>query len=113
MSASQPEELDQPVFDPESNLEQCRHRISEIDDQIVELLAERARVVRQVGDIKEADGLPVRDERREVTELGRVAQLADAAGVDPFSVTQIFQEIMRSARTQQTAQRTARTADKQ
>ncbi len=46
-------------------LADCRSRIDEIDRQLVELLNRRTRIVEDIGQVKEASGLPIYEPNRE------------------------------------------------
>lgn len=58
------------------DLQQCRVRIDEIDEQIVRLFCERMKVVEDVAAYKKANNLPVLQASREAQVLDRVAALA-------------------------------------
>ncbi len=53
-------------------LQEIRRRLDEIDDRMAALLRERMRAVVRVSEIKRAEGLPVRDDRREREILARL-----------------------------------------
>lgn len=64
------------------DLEQLRRRIAEADAALVELVARRLALARQVGEVKRAGGLPVRSYTTESEVLGRFHDLAARAGLD-------------------------------
>ncbi|MCC5885845.1 MAG: chorismate mutase [Gammaproteobacteria bacterium] len=66
-----------------SNLEALRSEIDQLDEKLIELLAERFAVSRRVGKLKRSSVLPPRDEEREQRQLQRVRGLAQAHGVSP------------------------------
>ncbi len=71
-----------------------RDRISSVDDEIVELLAERRKLSRTMAKIKDPAGLRVRDEAREHELLARVISRGREQGVEAHLVTRVFQEII-------------------
>ncbi len=67
--------------DPPPDLDHLRTLIDDLDQRLVELLNERARVVVDVGRAKHGDGTPIYAPDRESAVLGRV--LAANAGPLP------------------------------
>ena len=66
-----------------SKLEELRREIDQLDEKLIELLAERFAVSRQVGELKRSSVLPLRDEEREQRQVRRVRGVAQAHGVSP------------------------------
>ncbi len=58
-------------------LYELRKRIDEIDEQIIELLEERLRIAKEIGEIKRELNLPIRDEKREEEVLKRVGKFKE------------------------------------
>ena len=75
-------------------LSSSRQRIDSIDDQIVALLNQRARVVREVGLIKKQYHAPVSAPGREQQVLRRVAGLAQAP-LTPPAVEAIYKTVLQ------------------
>jgi chorismate mutase/prephenate dehydratase len=74
-------------------LEGCRKQIDSIDSRIIELLDQRARVARRVGQIKDRAGRPMFDAGRHIQKLNRMAQRG--AGEFPSDgLRLVFGEIM-------------------
>ena len=71
-----------------------RRRLNEVDDFILEALATRQEIVREVARIKDAGGRPVRDAAREREILARLSSRATAAGLDDDYVKGLFREIL-------------------
>lgn len=82
-----------------------RTGIDTIDRQIVELLAERARLALAIGEVKAGRGEPIRSPEREAELLDIVRRHADAHGLDPAFAQAIFESILDHSRRAQQAQR--------
>ena len=80
-----------------AEIRELRDSIDEIDLQIVELLAQRLRLVMRVGEIKRTRGLEVYDAGRERDLLTRVAAAAPAP-LEPAMAERIFQCIIQESR---------------
>lgn len=70
------------------DLEQVRAEIDMIDSRIVELLSERAVLVRRIGKLKA--GKPIRDPAREAEIIERLQALAAQKGIDPEVVAGVY-----------------------
>jgi chorismate mutase/prephenate dehydrogenase len=79
------------------NLDELRTRLSAVDRKLVELIAERQRIVGDIGKSKLETGTGTRDYAREkdVLDMGR-AQAVDA-GVDPDLVETLLQLLIRTS----------------
>ena len=79
------------------SLENLRDALSDVDRQIIDLIAERQRIVTEIGQSKLAEGTATRDFAREkdVIDLGRAQ--AEAAGIDPELAETILTELIRSS----------------
>jgi len=82
-------------------LEELRKRILELDEALVELVAERRALVLEIGRIKAEQGLPVLDPAREAAVVRRAGALAREKGVDEELIRDVIWRIMASARTAQ------------
>lgn len=78
-------------------LEDLRAKLSAIDHEIVERIAGRQRIVREIGRLKRAEGTATRDYAREkeVLEKGRV--WAEALGVEPELAEMVLGQLIRSS----------------
>lgn len=65
-----------------ASLDELRARIAEVDATLINLVATRLALAREVGDAKRAAGLPVRNYTTESEVLARFHALAAAAGLD-------------------------------
>jgi chorismate mutase/prephenate dehydrogenase len=79
------------------SLDELRIDLSAIDRRLVEMIAERQRIVAQIGKIKQSAGTGTRDYAREkdVLDMGR-AQAAEM-GVDPDLVENLLEMLIRTS----------------
>lgn len=78
-------------------LEELRRAIDEVDQKILGLVAERVRLVLQVGDVKRERQMAVYDPDRERRILDRLASQAPAP-LDGTTVRRIFERLIDEAR---------------
>jgi chorismate mutase-like protein len=76
---------------------QLRQSIDDLDRQILELISQRLRLVKQVGEVKRSLGLAVYDPAREKDLLERVAHAAPAPLTSAMA-ERIFQCIIEESR---------------
>lgn len=79
-----------------------RHRIDEIDTQILTLLLARSEVVSDISVEKERLSLPIADPARESTHLGSLLEAARAQGASTRAqalVASTFESIFKASRT--------------
>jgi len=85
-----------------SDLSDIRRRLDAIDEQLLEALAQRHEVVREVAALKIDGGQSLRDLAREREQLAHLEQLAHARGLDGYFVTRLFRQVLeQSVRYQQ------------
>ena len=77
------------------SLDQLRHSIEEKDLAIISLIAERMKIVRDIAREKERQGLPVRVPDQAHVVLERAASESSRLDLDPASVQEIFQILVR------------------
>jgi len=79
------------------NLDELRHELSSIDRQLVELIAERQRIVGDIGKSKVETGARTRDYAREkdVIEMGR--SHATRLGIDPDLIEDFLTLLIRTS----------------
>ena len=89
------------------NLEELRNNLSAIDRQLVELIAERQRIVAEIGKTKRTTGTGTRDYKREkdVLDMGRAQ--ASELGVDPDLVENVLQQLILTSLESQERDRVA------
>ena len=78
-------------------LDELRRAIDEVDRKILELAAERVRLVLEIGDIKRARNMPVYDPERERRVLENLAALAREP-LDATTVKRIFERLIDESR---------------
>lgn len=83
--------------DPKAQLAGLRDQIDELDQQLVELLAKRAKVTTQVGQIKSQTGMPTYVPEREAQLIESRRQQALALGVPSDLVEDLLRRIMRES----------------
>ncbi|MGH8276331.1 MAG: prephenate dehydrogenase/arogenate dehydrogenase family protein, partial [Steroidobacteraceae bacterium] len=82
-------------------LEDLRARVSELDRQLIWLVAERQAVSEEVARVKRATGRPTRDYERERDVIMGVRSLAAERGVSPQLAEQLLRLLIRSSLTTQ------------
>ncbi len=80
-----------------STLAEIRVQITEVDDNILSLLAQRRKLSRDVAINKASSQKPVRDQQREVILLEALIDKGSAAGLDSYYVTSLFQSIIEDS----------------
>lgn len=94
------------------DLQPRRDRIRAIDRRMVELLAERLRLAREVGEVKRAKGLPIRNYTVEADAIRLVREAAAELGVDPRAAEDLVSVLIAEAvRTQEEDVRRTRRSD--
>ena len=78
-------------------LDALRVAIDQVDRSILELVAERVRLVLRVGDYKRKNGLPVYDPERERSLLERLSITAPAP-LDGNTVRRVFERLIDESR---------------
>ena len=89
------------------SLDDLRRQLSDIDRQLISLVAERQRIVGAIGRDKLASGRATRDFEREKTVLGNAREQAEQLGVDADLAEQIMTALIQSSLTSQEKDRAA------
>ncbi len=92
---SAPDEGERAALD---ELKAQRDEIARIDRALLELLADRVRVGRRVGELKRQAGLPVLDPKREAEVLRNITGMARSLGLPSEPVRDIFWHVIGLAR---------------
>ncbi|HEX2094576.1 MAG TPA: chorismate mutase [Longimicrobiaceae bacterium] len=82
----------------EHNLKRLREEIERVDRAIVELVAERVRLGREIGAAKRAAGLPTLDPAREAAVVRRAGALAREAGLVDEEMRTLFWHLIGISR---------------
>ena len=87
------------------SLDDLRKQLSAVDEQIVGLIAERQRLVGEIGRDKQSRGVGTRDYAREkdVLDMGRAH--AERAGIDPDLAEEILRKLIHSSLASQERER--------
>ena len=80
-----------------NSLDELRVQIDKIDSQMVELLAQRAKITAQVGQYKSRVGLPIYVPEREAELIAKRREQAKEFGVSPMLVEDLLRRIMRES----------------
>jgi len=75
-------------------LTDIRARLDDVDARLVDLLAERTGLVREVIDFKRAQSMGVVDRGREDDMLQRTSDLASERGLDPRIARQVLRAVI-------------------
>src|SRR5690606_22509421 len=88
-------------------LEELRRRLSEVDREVVELIAARQRIVADIGAHKIEHAVPTRDYEREKEVLKGARAQAAELGLDADLAEEVMSLLIRSSLTQQEQTRVA------
>ena len=75
-----------------------RQQIDSIDQRLAELIQERARVVQQVGAIKQEAHIPVTDTSREQVVIQKAENRGKGGPLPPEAVGRIYQKLVEEMR---------------
>ncbi len=75
-------------------LDSIRKLLDETDKNIVESLARRQELVREISELKIGDDSEIRDTEREEELLSKITMLAREAGLDRYFAEQLFKDII-------------------
>ena len=88
-------------------LEELRKRLSEVDRELIGLVAARQKIVAEIGSHKILNSVPTRDYEREREVLKGAETEARALGLEPELAEQIMQLLIRASLTHQEQRRVA------
>lgn len=89
--------------DKAPGLRPLREQIDQLDRQVLELLARRMEVVREVAAVKKSEGVPIRDFARERAILDDRCARAAELGLPEAPIESIYRQIMLASRDYQAA----------
>src|SRR5699024_1123321 len=81
----------------DGKLELIRRKLDKTDKKIVDALANRQQLVREVSSFNLDSNKNIKDEEREARLLKKVAELAREAGIDRYFVEQLFKDIIHQS----------------
>lgn len=82
---------------PKQELDALRVKITDVDGQLLKLLADRQKLTNQVAETKVKNHIPVRDQKREEQLLVRLIKQGQEYGLDAHYVTQLFHVIIEDS----------------
>ncbi|HIF9244975.1 TPA: prephenate dehydratase [Photobacterium damselae] len=85
------------MTEPTYSLDEIRLRVSQIDNQLLELLAQRRQLSLEVAKSKISTAKPVRDKAREHDLLLKLIETGKEKQLDPQYVTQLFHTIIEDS----------------
>jgi|HigsolmetaAR204D_1030405.scaffolds.fasta_scaffold00227_13 chorismate mutase/prephenate dehydrogenase len=83
------------------SLDALRSRLNELDRQLIELIAERQRLSREIAEVKSREGRATRDFKREREVVLKARETAQALDLSPSLAEQIMQLLIRGSLTTQ------------
>jgi len=75
-------------------IEEIRAEITQIDEEIIHLIARRQSLAGKIAAIKKEHGIPVHDNQRKNDVLDYVMKLAKSERIDPVPVRGIFETLI-------------------
>src|SRR5262245_20956580 len=88
-------------------LEELRKRLTEVDHDLISLVAARQKIVAEIGAHKIRNAVPTRDYEREREVLKGAHDRAQALGLDPVLAEEIMNALIRASLTHQEQTRVA------
>ena len=82
-----------------ATLDDLRDDIDRVDEVLVRLLNERARVACEIGKLKKAQGIDLYQPEREKQVLAHVRGIATEGPLGPDAIARLFERIIDEART--------------
>jgi chorismate mutase len=76
------------------DLQETRRKLDAVDDQLVDVLRERLRLIEEVVRYKRAQGMAIVDRSREDEMLARVERVAAVKGLDPRIARQVLRAVI-------------------
>jgi chorismate mutase len=86
------------VLNPMDTIDDLRERMDAIDDELLRLFNERAKLALEIGRVKKDLGLPIHVPSREEQIITRVQQ-ENPGPLSPTSITRLYQQLIQESRT--------------
>lgn len=83
------------------NLQELRSQLDRTDNELLELVARRQSIIRQIAQVKQSTGFPLRDFRREREVLQLAAANAERIGIAPAVAEDLMRLLIRYSLTSQ------------
>jgi len=80
------------------NIEELRKKIDEVDAQIVELIAQRQQISREIGKGKNKTSRVIEDRERELRVLTHVRELARGNKISAADIETIYKQIISASK---------------
>jgi chorismate mutase len=80
------------------NIDDLRERINAIDDELLRLFNERAKLALEIGRVKKDLGLPIHVPSREEQIIKRVQQ-ENPGPLSPTSIARLYEQLIQESRT--------------
>jgi len=93
-------------------IEEIRAEITQIDEEIIELIAQRQKLAKNIAAVKHEAGIPVHDNQRKNDVLDYVMRQALANKIDPAPIRTIFETLISMNEKEQRAAIKAATSPK-
>lgn len=81
-----------------TKIEEKRTEIDALNTEIVQRIAKRTAIAKQIGKLKKQEQIEIRDPEREHLMLTQVRNDATLYGVDPEYIEDVFRAIIKGAR---------------
>ena len=88
-------------------LDELRKRLSDVDRELIDLIAARQKIVAEIGAHKMQNAVPIRDYEREREVLKGARERALGLGLDPDIAEEIMRPLIRTSLTHQERTRVA------
>ncbi|MFU8831786.1 MAG: prephenate dehydrogenase/arogenate dehydrogenase family protein [Wenzhouxiangella sp.] len=89
----------------QDQLRALRDRLDQVDGGMIELAAERQRIVSEIGRVKQGEGRQLRDFRRERQVIELVRAKAERVGLDPAVAEDLLKRLITASLTRQEQER--------
>jgi chorismate mutase/prephenate dehydrogenase len=86
---------------PPHELIELRERIDDFDNKILETLAARDKIVRQVAEVKKRNGIPIRDKAREATILAERREQCERLDLPSSTIESVYRVLLAASRDKQ------------
>ncbi len=82
-------------------LDELRKKVSEIDREIIKLIAKRLEITKKIGKKKKEEGIPLRNWEIEKAVIENATEFAAELGISPALIKSLMQQLITESRIQQ------------